>query len=102
MFLCCVCLLHVLSFVFWCLGTETLGAKSESEGQTPDNSGASENSDNTVIFLPYSNNNSNNKEVNSEESNLNTKSVSKIEDKDLGEYSKFEIKKIDKTIKWMD
>ena len=37
-------------------GTETFGCgggnKSESEAYTPDNSGTSENSDNTVIFLP--------------------------------------------------
>ncbi|PNF23828.1 hypothetical protein B7P43_G14721 [Cryptotermes secundus] len=38
-------------------GTETFacsgGNKSENEAYTPDNSGTSENSDNTVIFLPY-------------------------------------------------
>ncbi|XP_069683551.1 partitioning defective 3 homolog isoform X3 [Periplaneta americana] len=38
-------------------GTETFGCgggnKSENEAYTPDNSGTSENSDNTVIFLPY-------------------------------------------------
>lgn len=38
-------------------GTETSvcinSVKSENEAYTPDNSGTSENSDNTVIFLPY-------------------------------------------------
>jgi hypothetical protein len=43
--------------VFVVSGTETFvcggGNKSENEAYTPDNSGTSENSDNTVIFLPY-------------------------------------------------
>ncbi|XP_071446163.1 partitioning defective 3 homolog [Hetaerina americana] len=75
-------------------GTETFGAKSESESHTPDHSGASENSENTVIFLPCNNqgrnltNGSGRDFVDSPiEDNLNMKSTysAKVEDKNLGD-----------------
>ncbi|XP_046389525.1 partitioning defective 3 homolog isoform X3 [Ischnura elegans] len=75
-------------------GTETFGAKSESESHTPDHSGASENSENTVIFLPCNNQGRNLTNGSSRdftdsptEDNLNMKSTysAKVEDKNLGD-----------------
>lgn len=73
-------------------GTDTFvlgGAnKSENEAYTPDNSGTSENSDNTVIFLPYKDETDHSRES----SHLSAKSC----DKSIGElqitvYSTFPI-----------